>query len=387
MALPIRRSLAWSLALSALGTSAAAASQLAVLSRPGTSGPESILVLPTPHAGLPAPDMLEVAGLPDFAGPHGLSFADSDTVLVADFLNFRLLVVNVASRQLEAVIPIGDPGEQGSADGTGTLAVDPSGRYALVLGDLACFETGYLTVVHAPFHAGSTVTRTPLPWGCGMEEWVTQGIVFDRERRAYIWGRSSIRVFEPPYIAEFLGVNQLNNSGGAIAITPDDNQLLTTDVSTSGQVGIWSLPLAGASQPQMLDIAPGVVLYAIGVSPDGMRALVAAGDVARLFSITAPFGPSSSVEEIPLPAGFSGRGFEDITFRPDGGLAIATGNAHPSGPQPLLVLEPPFTAAGAQVHAVVVPGADGRGNGAARFWPGLFADGFESGDTSAWSAP
>lgn len=90
---------------------------------------------------------------------------------------------------------------------------------------------------------------------------------------------------------------------------------------------------------------------------------------------------------IPLPSDFSGRGFEDIAFRPDGGLAIATGNGFPDEPQPLLILEPPYTAAGAVAHAVELPGSEGRDEGAARFWPGLFADGFESGDTSAWSAP
>src|SRR4051812_12624596 len=71
-----------------------------------------------------------VPGLPLDAHPHGVSYFDSDHVLVADAFNSRIFVVKVSTASLTATIDMAEAGY----DGTGTLAVSPDGSAALAMG-------------------------------------------------------------------------------------------------------------------------------------------------------------------------------------------------------------------------------------------------------------
>ena len=341
------------------------------------SGGNQIVVFPTANTGLPNPTQYAVPGLPGGAEPHGVAYFGEAGGLAADAGNGRIFVVDLETSTLvDTITPA-------TYNGRGTVAVAPGPGFALA-GD----NSSTLTVIAAPFGAGSTITSVALPGSIATYQ--TQAIVFDADGRAFVCHSAGVSVLDPPYDAIAFTIPFDNPRSGAIAITPDGSQLLTTDL-TSGNVYVFTAPFSPSSTPDTLtigtfagsaplpeedgaapfpstgDVGPSQAyrLDGIMVTPDGSQAIVCNSSSPHVYAISAPFGGSSAFEEIPLPAGLTG-GFEDVGISPDGQLAIVTGNG--LGGQPAIFIQAPFTAAGATVHAVAVVGG-GRGAGAVRFQP------------------
>lgn len=365
------------------------------------------IFIPTPSQGLPDPALSVVAGLPSGARPHGSAIVDVDRGLVADFGGNRIFVIGLEPAQLVATIPTP------TYRGFGTLAVSPDQSVALASG----FDP-HVTVIRAPFGAGSAQNDIPLP--AEIAGFATQNIDFDPQGRAYIRHIAGISVIDPPYetIAFTLPINSLR--GGGIAISADGSRLITgyvvaegsgdtmkegtsvgattaaaTPVSSTGQafrlradsgglpragIDVAQLPLVPDSTFDRIELfrcnclAAGVV-----ITPDSQRALLAllrfdAGpDDPLVFSLPAPFTNAAALETLPLPPGFPvGQGFEDIGISADGSEAILVGQSltglpdAPSG-LPALHIQAPFTAANAQLSFLNLPG--GRGAGSVRYAP------------------
>jgi uncharacterized repeat protein (TIGR01451 family) len=333
----------------------------------GTSGDGDLaVVFPAPGSGLPTPTQINVSGLPaPPVNPHGVSYFGSDNALVADSNQSRVFNVQISTASVLATIDTSP-----SYNGGGTIAVAPSLGHALACGG----GTATLAVIAAPFVAGAAITTVTLPGTCSNAQ--TQRIVFSPSGRAFVAHSTGISALDSPYSSIAFTIPLAPTTG--LAITPDGTTLLAT--STLNTVSVYSAPFSSLSIPSVLTIAGASSLRGIKTTPDGSRALVV--DLATaIYSIAAPFGAGSTVEQIPLPAsvgpfpapGGGTTGLEDIDISADGSLAIATGNSFGLGlPAPFVVA--PFTAAGATVHAVAVNGP-GRGSGSVRFLPAGLAPG------------
>ena len=348
----------------------------------GTAGDGNLAVLlPAPGTGLPTPEQRAISGLPSDAVPHGVSVIGSDQAVVADFNRSRLHIVQVSTGALVRTIST-----QGTWSGTGTIAVSP--RLDVMIGAGSIHDgrawRAANALIRAPFDAPEI---TPLPLEGHVPPYQTQAVVFDRNGRAFVLTRSSaydpasppttlqgwVNVLDPPYSAVAFRIPVENVGGGAIAVTPDGSTLLTTATAGDGRVWIFKAPFSAASLPEVLTVPDVVGLDGIACAPDGQRCLVASAYEPRLLSLAAPFGPGSTVEEIPLPTRFTKDqpGFEDVAISNDGQLALVTGNSSRTstgsgGRLPALFVKAPFTRAGAEAHAVDILGG-GRGAGSARF--------------------
>ncbi len=309
-------------------------------------GSNQAIVFPSPNAGLPIPVQMPIAGISGFNQPHGVAFFGPDDALVAG--GNRIFVVKVSSAQVVSIIPTSP-----SYDGTGSLAVSPGGGFALASGG-----TNQVTVIKAPFGPASEIAAVPLPGGVPQQ--TTQAIVFSPAGRAFIYNGAGISVLDPPYSTVGFTIPVATLNPGALGITPDGTQLLArTDLSLS--VAVLTAPFSPVSSATLIDMParPG----GIAVLPDGSKALVASDNSSRLFAISAPFTASSVVDEIPLaPAVFAPSA--DIGISTDGQLAVLTGQGGFTTPD-IAFVRGPFTASGATVFDVRIPG--GRGNGAFRF--------------------
>jgi uncharacterized repeat protein (TIGR01451 family) len=341
-----------------VGALLALTSGLAAQAILGTAGASSnAVVFPSPQVGLPNPTQINVPGLPPGAQAHGVAYYGSDNALVSDFGNSRVFVIQISTATLVDTIPTGP-----SYSGTGTIAVAPGLNAALACG------SSTLTVIAAPFNASSTITTVALPGT--IAGYQTEAIVFNAAGRAFVWNTSGVSVIDPPYTAINFTIPFVNGGSGAIAITPDGNNLLATTLS-SGNVQIFSAPYTAGSVPVALSVPGSSAPDGIIVTPNGQTALVVDASIGgSLFAISAPFNATSTVEAIPInPAAGT---FEDIGISADGQLAIMAGNDLGGSPiTPFIVA--PFTTAGATVHEVNVPG--GRGAGGVRFLPPGLAPG------------
>lgn len=348
----------------------------------GTAGDGNLAVLlPSPGTNLPRPEQRAIPGLPTDAFPHGVSVIGSDQAVVADFNHSRLFIVQVSSGTLVRTISTA-----GAYDGTGTIAVSP--RLDVMIGAGSTYANQAwrptFALVKAPF---DNPVVTPITLEGHVASYQTQGIVFDRNGRAFILTRPNydvaappasmqgwVNVLDPPYASVAFRIPVENAGSGAIAITPDGSTLLTTASRPGdGRVFVFKAPFSATSTPEILTIAGTEGLDGISCAPDGQRCLVVSAFTPALFSIAAPFGATSAVEQIPLPAGFNSEqdGFEDVAISNDGQLALVTGNSGrdatgAGGRLPALFVKAPFTRAGAQPFAVTILG-DGRGAGSARF--------------------
>lgn len=348
----------------------------------GTAGDGNLAVLlPSPGTNLPTPEQRAIAGLPTDAFPHGVSVIGSDQAVVADFNRSRLFIVQVSSGTLARTISTA-----GAFDGTGTIAVSPRLDVMIGAGSTYASQTWKPTfaLVRAPF---DNPVVTPLAIEGHVASYQTQAVVFDRNGRAFVLTRPNfdvqnppaslqgwVNVLDPPYSSVAFRIPVENAGGGAIAITPDGSTLLTTASRPSdGRVFVFKAPFSASSTPEVLTIAGTEALDGINCTPDGQRCLVVSAFTPGLFSIAAPFGASSAVEQIPLPSAFSSEqaGFEDVAISNDGQLALVTGNSGKDasgqgGGLPGLFVKAPFTRNGAQAFAVSILGG-GRGAGSARF--------------------
>ena len=334
------------------------------------SGSNQAIVYPSPGAGLPSPTANPVPGLPAGASPHGVGYYGTDNALVSDAGNFRIFVVQISTATLVDTI---DTSVAGYA-AWGTIAIAPSLNYAL-----GCGSSSTLYRIAAPFVNGATIT--PVPLSGSIPTYQTEAIVFAPNGRAFVYTTAGVEVLDYPYASVAFVMPYSNASGGSIAITPDGNQLLVTDLFGSSNVGIFTAPFSAGSTAVPLAI-PGVSSPdGIMVAPDGTKALVVSASAPTVFAISAPFNGSSTVEQIPLGGSFSS-GFEDVGISADSQLAIVTGNASSETNTPFIAA--PFTAAGATVYNVQITG--GRGAGAVRFLPPGLAAGLsvnKSGPVSA----
>lgn len=274
---------------------------------------------------------------------HGVGFYGSDNALVSYFGASQIRNIQLSTGTVLNTISTSGIGYSG----TGTIAVAPSLSYAIA----ATGGTAY--VFQAPFTA-PTATSVSLPGA--VAGYQTQAIVFNAASRAFISHSGGISVLDPPYTSVAFTIP---GDFEAVAITPDGNTLLATNLNA--QLGIINGPFSAASTTSFLTIS-GAALDGITVTPDGTRALVvSASGTSPLYSVAAPFTTSSTVDVIPFPAGLGS--FEDISVSSDGLYALATGNNGTN----LGLMRAPFTVAGATSCQIPVTG--GRGAGAVRFLP------------------
>jgi uncharacterized repeat protein (TIGR01451 family) len=349
---------AWALSLFSILLAAALPTVAAAQAIMGTAnGSNQAEVFPSPNVGLPTPARTPVPGLPAGALPHGVAYYGSDNALVSDALNSRIFVIQISTATLVDTISTA-----GVFDASGTIAVAPGLNFALGMGNGTT-----LARIAAPFAAGATVTPLPMPGSIAAYQ--TEAIVFNAAGRAFVYHTTGISVLDPPYSAIAFTIPVANPVSGAIAITPDGNTLLTTDLTASGTVGIFTAPFSAASTPTNLVIPGAGGLDGIFASPDGSSVLVVASGSATLWAIQPPYTASSTVETIALGATFGGH--EDVAISADGQLAILAGGgtANPA----TAFVRAPFTTAGATVFNVTITG--GRGNGSVRFLPPGLAPG------------
>jgi uncharacterized repeat protein (TIGR01451 family) len=333
-------------------------------------GSNQAIVYPSPATGLPTPTAMPVPGLPAGTRPHGVAYYGTDNALISDFGNSRVFVVQISTATLVDTIDTSAAGYNGE----GTIAVAPSLNYALV-----CGASTTLYRISAPFANGTTIT--PVTLTNSIASYQTEAIVFAPSGRAFVYTSNGIDVLDYPYTSVAFLIPYANTFGGSIAITPDGNQLLVTDLS-SAHVGIFTAPFSSGSTPQILTVSGADGADGIMVTPDGTKALVVSSSSPHLHAISAPFSSASTVEEIPL-GGISATGFEDVGISADSQLAILTGNANHEANTPFIAA--PFTAVGATVYNVQI--ANGRGNGAVRFLPPGLAPGLTVSKTGPTSAP
>jgi len=331
------------------------------------SGSNQAVIFPTPNTGLPTPTQTNVPGLPVGALPHGVSYYGSDNALVSDALNNRVFVIQISTATLLSTIPTAP------YNGGGTIAVAPGLNFAL-----ASSTTAAVHRIAAPFGPTSAIGTVVLPGV--VQVYQTQAIVYNAAGRAFVYHTTGISVLDPPYTSIAFTIPAANVSSGAIAITPDGNTLLATDLST-GTIRIFSAPFSAASTPVSLAITGALNLDGIAVTPNGATALVVSASSAGLWAISAPFNATSTVQQIPLLAVFGSH--EDIGISADGQLAILTGNAGVNANTAFV--RAPFTTAGATVFNVQIPG--GRGSGAVRFLPPGLAAGLTISKSGPATAP
>ena len=303
-----------------------------------------------------------VTGLPTNAKPHGVSLFSADQALVCDFDGFRIFVVRLSTASLVSTIDTAGVGYEG----WGTIAVAPSLTKALAMGGQSTMG-GSLKVIQAPYGSGSTITQVALPGE--MKTFQTQGIVFNNAGRAFVYHTTGISVLDPPYASISFTIPVAGNEGGAIAITPDGNTLLTTN-TLYNDVQIFNAPFSAASTSTSLLIPNMYTLDGIMVAPNGANAIVVTGLTRGAASITAPFTSSSTVEILPVPSNPTGgpdTGFEDVGISADSQIAILAGDG--TDGDPAIVIRAPFTTVGAVSSLVPINGVahPGRGNGAVRF--------------------
>lgn len=347
----------------------------------GTIGDGNLaVVFPRPDQNLPATQQNVVTGLPANARPHGVAYFGSDQALISDFGNSNVHVVKISTNSLLETIDT-----TGKYNGTGTIAVAPDLRFALAAGGAISQQNqnSTLSVIRAPFDASAAITTIELPGQ--LATYQTQAIVFNSAGRAFVKHTTGISVLDPPYEAIAFTIPITTNDGtGALAITPDGNQLLVTHFNAT--LRIFNAPFSATSTPQILTV-PGAALDGIMVTPDGSQAITASAFSPQVFAVNAPFGSGSTFERLPLAPGVisAGRGFEDVGISADGQFAIITGNSGGAGAAAAFI-RAPFTAAEARSYAVDVAGG-GRGAGAVRFLPPGLAPGLTISKSAPASVP
>ena len=335
---------------------------------------ENILYLPDPGSGAPNPLQVPITGMPPGAKPQSIAWISPTRALVADATNFRVCVVDTD------VLAVVDTITTPQYEGGGTIAISPDGAYALAIGTSVT-----LNVIEAPFAAASAIRTLDLD--VFVDRARTQATVFDHAGRAFIASYNLVAVLDPPYTEVAFNIpvpheTFANPTMGAIAITPDDGQLL---VSRDEKVLVYTAPFTQASLPESLTIpdlsgpgSPPGATDGLAMSPTGTHALVAAGFYnPNVYSIAAPFSQNSAVTPITPPAGVTYLiGFEDIGFSPDGSLAIVAGGDSSHRADTPLIRN---ASSSAPVWVNILIGG-GRGDGAVRFAPRddlIFRDGFD----------
>lgn len=334
------------------------------------AGGDDIAIFRTPTVGLPTPAVTYVTGLPPGTKqPHGID-CYGNTCVVGDYRNPRLFIVDAASATVTGILDT-----PGTYTGKGAVAVNHAGTFVLATStdDPLTATEAHLAVIATPVTPSSSVGMVPLP---GIPDPpATRQIVFDPQDRAFVCHRDGVSVLDPPYTSIAFTIPLSAPPFPvcvSLALTPDGNTLLVPEWTAGvfpGQVRIFTAPFSALSTSQRLPLpyVPNPLAPspdAIEVTPDGSKALVVNAAGRDVWAISAPFGPTSLVERLPLPVDpLSDGGFEDLAISPDGQLAVLTGQL--AGAPKLPFILAPFTAAGATIHDVPIAG--GRGAGSVRF--------------------
>ena len=356
-----------------------------------------------PGNGLPTPAIENVTGLPAGVKPHDVALFGPRRALAQNFGFDQLLRLDLASASFVSAIPV-TPWHA-----YGTIAIAPGGGFALGSGDDTGVASG-LTVVVNPFADLPTVRTLALPTDQHVHTWQSSAIDFADDGRAFVAthhrnfnraaptgtpNASDVVIVDPPYttiavtVPLPVGTPSLSNfdSAEGIAVTPDgqtvavvdsDRELFVLHAPFSAGMAVTTLALGALGSACLSDV---------DFTPDGGELLVTDYCRDQVVVLHAPFDSTAGAELLPTPAGANGFGFEELSIAPDGALAYVTGNVISPGVAGLWAIVAPFTAAGAQSYAVVLPfGARGAG-GIELGGRDLFADSFESGDLSLWDGP
>jgi len=358
------------------------------------------LLLTDPVAGLPTP-VQTAFNLPPGARPHGLAFLGAHA-LFQDFVQPVLYRAPLAGTSASAITL------NGRSTGSGTLAVEPLGRFALSVGESGL---GVGEAVVIDFRTVPPQVAT-IAGNLRVLTFVTAAIDFAPDRRAFVCHTNGVSVLSPPYtsvdftmafpaVIQSPSMCRLSRDGSRLFVT----RVLSETVPSINGVRTTVAPYSTAST--FVDLpAPGDVqgLGPMAVSPDGQALIVGqqflfppafAGARARAFLLRAPFIPGVVYQELTMPPGVTGMvctdqgnvsdcpGFEHIEVSHDGSLAILTGNsgadvAGAADRVPAVFIRDPFNDATRVSVAVQIgaPGApEGRGAGGVRFRPDrVFAD-------------
>jgi len=321
--------------------------QPAILAAAGAS--KRVVVFPDP-GNAPATQTL-VPGLPADANPQGAAYYGSDNGLIADAGHFRIFVVQVSTGTLLATIDTTAAGFPGS----GTIAVSPDQTTALAMSN-----SSTLYVVHGPFNASSSITSVTLPGTIGTFQ--TQAIVFNAAGRAFVYNTAGVSVLDAPYTSVAFTMSVINVNSGAVAISPDGNTILFTDLGANS-VGIIQAPFSAGASLTGLTIPGGNALDGIAIAPDGQSAIVVSNGAHHAAGIAAPFTSSSTVSTIPIPAGVDA--FEDVGISADSQLAILAGG---SITEPAIFVHAPFNSTSVTSSVPISGEANtSRGRGSVRF--------------------
>jgi DNA-binding beta-propeller fold protein YncE len=392
----------------ALALPLAASALLAVAARPAR--PQALLgtgdagghawYFDTPGVDLPTPAVVELTSLPNDAQPHGVALFGPRLALLADFDRQRLLVVDPLTDTLRRIVPT-SPWR-----GLGTVAISPNGAFALAAGDDQGVSSG-LFVIDNPFAAAPFVRVLALPSSQHVHSWQTAAIRFAADGRAFVathhrdnvFGAASpnasfVHVLDPPYTAIAASIalpvaaattSNFDHAEG-LAVSPDGGVVLVANGDR--ELYVLRAPFTAGMTVETLDAAAVPVRCgsAVTATPEGAAMLVADYCNDRLTMLPAPYTSVAGAQSVIAAGGAgTGRGFEHVAVSPDGALAYLTGNVVGTAVGDLWVVEAPFVN-GAVQHSVTLP-ADERGAGSVEFTSDkLLYDGFESGDTSVWSA-
>lgn len=263
-------------------------------------------------------------------------------------------------------------------------------------------------------------------------EWISAGPVGDRRVATVIDAADNFLVFDVTDPAAVTEIGQMAMGGNAISATVVDDHALVVGTNLSTSLGLRVIALSGPSAPQQVDalsnvghtfsvtavdgmayigrvdglqlvdistvtspVAMGFVPmgdFAYDVASDGHHAFVAAStEGLRVVDVSDPAAPVE-IASIPTPSGesWSVELFGTVLFelRSDGVVHVIDVQA-PAEP-----VEIGTISRNREIAHLAVRGTDlwltSGSDGLSRFdlrCSELFADGFETGDQSAWSAP
>jgi hypothetical protein len=363
------------------------------------------LYLSAPDADLPTTPQ-QVFTMPGNMRPHAVAFLGT-RALYQDFNQARIFVVDPGAPSQVPIITLA-----GRTSGNGSLAVDPTQRYALSIGESAGPNpVGEAVVVD---FGQSPVQVSPISGSLRVLSFVSAAVDFAPDGRAFVCHTGGVSVLSPPYqnidftmsfpsVVQSPSMCRLSRDGRRLFVS----RVLSETVATPNGIRTTTAPYS-ASSSFVLMPAPADVqgLGPMAVSPDGQALIVAqqflfppnfVGTRARAFVLHAPFDGQTAYQELALPPSTTGvncldggtpidcPGFEAIEVSMDGTLAVLAGNsgAAVSGAGdrvPAVFVRHPFNDQARSSVAVPIgpPGFEGRGAGGIAFMPdAMFRNGFE----------
>ncbi|MGE4071264.1 MAG: hypothetical protein AB7E72_08835 [Lysobacterales bacterium] len=362
------------------------------------------MFLAAPDAELPGTRQ-QVFTLPSNNRPHGVAFLGT-RALYQDFITPRIFVVDPGFPTQVPLISL-----TGRSRGNGSLAVDPTQRYALSIGESADQNpVGEAVVVD---FGQQPPQVSPIAGGLRVLSFVSEAIDFAPDGRAFVCHTDGVSVLSPPYqsidftmpfpsVVQTPSMCRLSRDGSRLFVT----RVLSETTAMPNGVRTTSAPYSATSVFTLMPAPPDVQgLGPMAVSPDGQALIVGQqflfppdnGTRARAFLLRAPFDGQTSYQELTLPASSTGLqctddgvpidcpGFEAIEVSRDGTLAVLSGNSGAAVSSradrvPAVFIRHPFNDQARSSVAVPIgpAGFEGRGAGGIDFQPDrMYTSGFE----------